>query len=710
MNKTLIEISWPLSKLAEGLVELAKLSRLHGDIRELQPITTLAAHDSHDLGRWVEWASTRLGMEAEAIDIMLPDCESMLGVIGPALIQLEHPEQPHFLLVLKTKFGKLQLLDPALQLHRHAVAEVRSAICAPYEATLSDELDQLIHLADVPKRRKAQVKADLVRKRLATQTLSGFWILRQPPGAGFWQQWVHERLPWQLLMMLTVFTLIYGLEIGGWALIGQGAINGRLDFGWLIAWALLILLLVPLNLLGNWLDASFALHIGQILKKRLLAGALRMNLQTVKQQGVGQLLSRVMESQALESLALNGGFAVVIAVIELVFASWVLAQGAGGLVHTGLLAAWLLLTLVLCHRYFRRMHIWTLKRLQMTNTLIEQMIGHRTRLAQESALQRDRQEDQMLQSYFNSTKAMDDGILPILGVLSRGWLIVGLLGVTPAFIAGTASSAGLAISLGGILLANRALSGAAMGLAALSRAAIAWTQVAALFNAARQLPSNEPFFTTAQLAHSNEQTTGSKLITATDIVYRYRQDSEPVLKGANLDIGVGERLLFQGPSGGGKSTLAALLVGLRTQDSGLLLLNGLDRYTLGNTWQSLATEAPQFHENHIFSGPLAFNLLMGRNWPASAAELQEAKTICIELGLDELLERMPAGIMQMVGETGWQLSHGERSRIFLARALLQKAPLTILDESFAALDPESLDKCLRCAFNRSKTLMVIAHP
>ena len=71
---------------------------------------------------------------------------------------------------------------------------------------------------------------------------------------------------------------------------------------------------------------------------------------------------------------------------------------------------------------------------------------------------------------------------------------------------------------------------------------------------------------------------------------------------------------------------------------------------------------------------------------------------------------MPGGLNQMVGETGWQLSHGERSRIFLARALLQDAEFTILDESFAALDPESLRLCLDCAFRRARTLLVIAHP
>jgi ATP-binding cassette subfamily B protein len=71
---------------------------------------------------------------------------------------------------------------------------------------------------------------------------------------------------------------------------------------------------------------------------------------------------------------------------------------------------------------------------------------------------------------------------------------------------------------------------------------------------------------------------------------------------------------------------------------------------------------------------------------------------------------MPSGLMQHVGETGWQLSHGERSRVFLARALLQDARLTILDESFAALDPVTLKTCLQSAVAHARTLMVIAHP
>ena len=64
---------------------------------------------------------------------------------------------------------------------------------------------------------------------------------------------------------------------------------------------------------------------------------------------------------------------------------------------------------------------------------------------------------------------------------------------------------------------------------------------------------------------------------------------------------------------------------------------------------------------------------------------------------------------QMVGETGWQLSHGERSRLYVARALLQNAEVVILDESFAALDPATFRRTLNCVHERAGTLLVIAH-
>jgi ATP-binding cassette subfamily B protein len=153
------------------------------------------------------------------------------------------------------------------------------------------------------------------------------------------------------------------------------------------------------------------------------------------------------------------------------------------------------------------------------------------------------------------------------------------------------------------------------------------------------------------------------------------------------------------------------LTGLREPDTGLLLLDGLDRPTHGELgWRTRVAAAPQFHQNHVLTNTFAFNLLMGRRWPPQQADADLAYAICNELGLGPLLQRMPAGMLQNVGETGWQLSHGERSRLYLARALLQGAELVILDESLAALDPENQGRALACAFERAPTLLVIAHP
>ena len=74
------------------------------------------------------------------------------------------------------------------------------------------------------------------------------------------------------------------------------------------------------------------------------------------------------------------------------------------------------------------------------------------------------------------------------------------------------------------------------------------------------------------------------------------------------------------------------------------------------------------------------------------------------------LQRMPGGMLKSIGETSWQRSHGERSRLYIARALLQGADLVILDESFAALDPENLAIASDCVLRRAPTLLVIAHP
>jgi ATP-binding cassette, subfamily B, bacterial len=347
-------------------------------------------------------------------------------------------------------------------------------------------------------------------------------------------------------------------------------------------------------------------------------------------------------------------------------AAAVLGQGVLGTLHVLLLLSWVAVALLLTWWYFCYRQRWTEVRLGLTHGLVERLVGHRTRLAQEPRERWHEGEDQTLERYCALSREMD-GAAMVQALVPGGWLILSLLGLTQTFVSGSGAPAALAVSLGGILIASRALGKLVMGLSQLLGAAIAWQQVALFFRAGASPESSAPPALALALApRAGAAGKGQPVLEARDLMFRYRSQSEPVLRACSLQICAGDRILLEGPSGGGKSTLAALLTGLRSPQSGLLLLQGLDWHTLGSEgWRRRVVGAPQFHENHVFTGTFAFNLLMGRRWPAPPEDLQRAEALCRELGLGDLLDRMPAGLMQMVGETGWQLSHGERSRLYL---------------------------------------------
>jgi len=380
----------------------------------------------------------------------------------------------------------------------------------------------------------------------------------------------------------------------------------------------------------------------------------------------------------------------------------VLWLGSGLLVL--LLAVWMAIAALATWRYARERARWTEARLALTHATVEQMTGHRTRLAQEPPERRHKDEDEALERYHQISARMDLWGMAVSAAIPNGWLITGLAGLLPAFLR-NANSSELAAGLGGILLAHQALRHMSSGAAQLVGAGISWKSVAPLFQAAASRLRSR---------HSDTCSMAEPVRTvldASDLSFRYRDAGRPVLENVDLRIEQGDWILLEGASGGGKSTLVSLLTGLREPSAGLLTSGGLDRHALGeDAWRRRFASAPQYHENHLLTGSLAFNLLLGRAWPPAPEDLAEANSVCRELGLGPLLDRMPGGLHQVVGDTGWQLSQGERSRVFLARALLQRSEMVILDESFAALDPENLRQSMECTLKRAKTLLVVAHP
>jgi len=186
----------------------------------------------------------------------------------------------------------------------------------------------------------------------------------------------------------------------------------------------------------------------------------------------------------------------------------------------------------------------------------------------------------------------------------------------------------------------------------------------------------------------------------------HRFDSGRGLGPLDLDLPAGARLAVVGGIGSGKTVLLQVLAGLRELQAGALTLDGvpLDLANLRAHWAGIGW-VPQ--EAFLFSVTLRENLAMGRP-EASEEELWEvARVVC----LDDLVRRLPKGLDTVVGERGVSLSGGERQRTALARALLRKPRLMLMDDALSAVDSETEARILENlrSFLDGVTLVLATH-
>ncbi len=183
-------------------------------------------------------------------------------------------------------------------------------------------------------------------------------------------------------------------------------------------------------------------------------------------------------------------------------------------------------------------------------------------------------------------------------------------------------------------------------------------------------------------------------------------DETEVLHGVDLSIRQGTTTALVGESGSGKSTLAKLLIHYYDIGSGSITVGGQDINDM--SLKALNDQVAYVsQEQFLFNTSLYENILIGRPDASEEDVLNAARRAQCE----EFLRRLPDGIMSQAGDSGKQLSGGERQRISLARALLKDAPIIVLDEATAFMDPENEEK-MNAALDeivKDKTVLVIAH-
>ena len=188
-----------------------------------------------------------------------------------------------------------------------------------------------------------------------------------------------------------------------------------------------------------------------------------------------------------------------------------------------------------------------------------------------------------------------------------------------------------------------------------------------------------------------------------NVSFRYDDGVEDVLSGVSCSIQKGDFVALTGMSGGGKTSLFYLLLGIYMPNTGEVLFRcGSDEIHAGSGTRKLFAYVPQ--GNTLFSGTLRENLTMFTD-EATEEEIQNAiQAACI----DDLISEI--GLDAEIGERGAGLSEGQAQRIAVARALLMRAPILLLDESTSALDEETEGSMLKnISKMRDKTCLIVTH-
>jgi ATP-binding cassette subfamily C protein len=180
----------------------------------------------------------------------------------------------------------------------------------------------------------------------------------------------------------------------------------------------------------------------------------------------------------------------------------------------------------------------------------------------------------------------------------------------------------------------------------------------------------------------------------------------PVLKDASFKIKKGEVIAIVGESGGGKTTIVDLLLGLFLPDKGQISIDGVPLNSLDlEKWRKLVGYISQ--DVFLFHDTIEANL----KWLVPEATHEQVEAAAREAYAHEFIMNMPEGYKTITGDRGVKLSGGQRQRLALARTMLQNAPVIILDEATSALDTES-EKKITEALNKytlNKTTLVISH-
>lgn len=207
-------------------------------------------------------------------------------------------------------------------------------------------------------------------------------------------------------------------------------------------------------------------------------------------------------------------------------------------------------------------------------------------------------------------------------------------------------------------------------------------------------------------AVANGEKINDASIRVSDVTFSYDESKQNAIDGITLDIKAGEHIAFVGPSGGGKTTLAALIARFWDVKSGSIKIGGVDVRNI-DTSELMNQVSYVFQDSRLLKTSILENVRMGRTDATDEEVLRALKNA----QCSDIIDKLPQGVNTVIGSKGTYVSGGEMQRISIARAFLKNAPILILDEATAFADPDN-ERLVQQAFenlSKDKTVIMIAH-
>ncbi len=651
-----------------------------------------ATDDAASLADALTTAAATLSVEMTGISCSFDRIADCLSNLAPMVVPL--PGEAGALFIVRATRRHAVVLTPIGRRMRIAMADLARRLITQS----TDPADIAVEALTMRLGRRSRRIADALRRQrgLARPLFLG-WTFEPKRAVAA----AADFSAWHSLPLLVTHLLQFGLWIASWAalVVLLGGVGDRTSLT--LVWIALLgsaLLLLPLE---SSLEQSLAGRVGIAVKRRLFTDALNADKRQVGKLGLGRMIAQSLETHHLDSMAARGGVRVALATLDL------LLLVIGYAITIGVDALLVLFGVVFglgayyTRDYYKRAIRYLARNVDVTSVHTEQLVGHRTRKAFVDADRWNTEEDSSIARYHEAGLRFDAAQLRIARI-PRVWTVLALFVVMTTLYRSYGTEAGIAsvVMIGFVITTFAALQSIVAGVSEAIRAWISFKQLAGL----KRDPTLQRDRMLGRLSAADSG------FVCRGVSYRYPGALKPVLANVDLEIASHERVLMTGRSGSGKSTLAAVLAGRIQQDEGVVMSGGLDRHIAGMTqWRTRVCYVPQAGSNHVLTETFAFNLLLGRAWPPTPNDLNEALSVVRALGLDSLLERMPAGMMQMVGEGGWSLSQGEKARLFIARGILQRARLLIADEVLSPLDAANALKTLDALEQHDGRLMLIAH-